>query len=71
MRGIDYVVDEHGKKKAVVIDLAEWGDLWEDFYDVLISESRKHEPTIPWEQLRAGINRDSDNANPRRLMGFE
>lgn len=55
MRGIEYVIDERGKKKAVLIDLAEWGDLWEDFYDILVSESRKHEPTVPWEQLKAEI----------------
>ncbi|MFN3689639.1 MAG: hypothetical protein ACK4UU_01790 [Fimbriimonadales bacterium] len=62
MRGIDYVVDEHGKKKAVLIDLTEWGELWEDFYDILISESRKHEPTIPWEQIKAEIEREEERS---------
>lgn len=56
MRGIDYIVDENGKKKAVVIDLSEWGDVWEDFYDVLVSESRRHEPTIPWETLKSEMD---------------
>jgi len=51
MKGIDFVVDNEGNKKAVLIDLLEWGDLWEDFYDVLISESRKNESRIPWEEL--------------------
>jgi hypothetical protein len=41
-----------GKKKAVLIDLEEWGELWEDFYDVLTSESRKDEPTVPWGDLK-------------------
>ena len=41
-----------GKKKAVLIDLEEWGELWEDFYDVLTSESRKDEPTVPWSDLK-------------------
>jgi hypothetical protein len=53
MRGVEYLVDESGKKKAVVIDLAEWGPLWEDFYDVLVSEERKHEPTVSWEDLKS------------------
>ena len=29
MKGIEYVVDEAGDRKAVVIDLAEHGELWE------------------------------------------
>jgi hypothetical protein len=52
MRGIKFVVDDVGKKKAVLIDLEEWGELWEDFYDVLTSESRKDEPTVPWSDLK-------------------
>ena len=52
MRGIEYLVDDKGNKKAVQIDLAAWGKLWEDFYDVLVSEARKHEPTVPWEALK-------------------
>ncbi len=33
MKGIQFVVDVTGKKKAVLIDLEEWGELWEDIYD--------------------------------------
>lgn len=44
MKGIEFVVDEEGKRKAVVIDLSEHGELWEDFYDTLLAEERKHEP---------------------------
>ena len=53
MKGIQYVVDDKGAKKAVLIDLTIWGDAWEDIYDALISESREDEPTIPWTQLKA------------------
>ncbi|MCI0440877.1 MAG: hypothetical protein L0177_17360 [Chloroflexi bacterium] len=53
MKGIQFVVDENGVKKAVLIDLTEWGELWEDIYDTLVSESRKDEPTVPWSQLNA------------------
>ena len=55
MKGIEFVVDDKGKKKAVLIDLLEWGELWEDFYDVLISESRKNEPKVSWEELEKEI----------------
>jgi hypothetical protein len=57
MKGVEFVVDDSGKKKAVLIDLEQWGDLWEDFYDVLVSESRKNEPTVPWSELKAEMGK--------------
>lgn len=33
MKGIHFVIDDTGKKRAVLIDLSEWGELWEDIYD--------------------------------------
>ena len=57
MKGVEFVVDDSGKKKAVLIDLGQWGELWEDFYDILVSESRKREPTIPWSELKAEMKR--------------
>lgn len=53
MKGIQFVVDDSGKKKAVLIDLAEWGELWEDIYDVLISRARRDEDKVDWEELKA------------------
>ena len=35
MKGIQFVVDDQGEKTAVLINLQEHGDLWEDFYDCL------------------------------------
>ena len=31
MKGINFVINEQGKKKAVLIDLDEWGEVWEIF----------------------------------------
>jgi len=53
MNGIQYVVDEKGRKIAVQIDLEKYGALWEDFWDGFISESRRKEKTIPYEEYRA------------------
>lgn len=54
LKGIQYyLVDETGKRTAVVINLDDWGELWEDFYGRLVSESRKDETTTPWEVLKA------------------
>lgn len=58
MKGIQFVVDDTGKKRAVLIDLSEWGELWEDIYDVLVSQSRKDEPTVPWEDLKAEMQEE-------------
>jgi len=58
MKGIQFVVDDTGKKKAVLIDLSEWGELWEDIYDILVSQSRKDEPTVPWEKLKAEMEQE-------------
>jgi hypothetical protein len=52
LKGIQYVTDSTGRRVAVLISLEEWGKIWEDFYDVLVSESRRDEPTIPWDALR-------------------
>ena len=44
MEGIQFVVDDKGKKIAVLIDLKKYGELWEDFYDCLIARLRADEP---------------------------
>ncbi len=47
MTGIQFITDEAGQKKAVVIDLKKHRALWEDIEDVLVSRSRRHEKRIP------------------------
>ncbi len=47
------MVNESGEKTAVLIDLEQWGELWEDFYDALVSQNRQEEPEVSWEQLKA------------------
>ena len=53
MTGIQYLTDEEGRKVAVQIDLKKHGAIWEDFWDGLVSESRRKEKGIPYEQYRA------------------
>jgi hypothetical protein len=52
MRGIEYVVDENGKKKAVLIDLALHEDLWEDFADQLTARDREQEPRETLDEVK-------------------
>jgi len=53
MTGIQFVTDEKGRKVAVQIDLKKHGAIWEDFWDGLVSESRRKEKSVPYEQYRA------------------
>jgi PHD/YefM family antitoxin component YafN of YafNO toxin-antitoxin module len=52
MQGIQFLINENGQKTAVVIDLQEYGELWEDFYDILVARSRQDEPRETLEEIR-------------------
>jgi hypothetical protein len=53
MTGIQFVTDDKGRKTAVLIDLKTHGPLWEDFWDGVVSESRRKEKSIAYEEYRA------------------
>ena len=55
MTGIQFVTDEKGRKLAVQIDLKRYGAVLEDFWDGLISESRRKEKGVPLEKLKADL----------------
>ena len=57
MTGIQFVTDDKGRKVAVQIDLKKYGTLLEDFWDGLISQSRRHEKGIPLEKIKVDIIR--------------
>jgi hypothetical protein len=44
MKGVQFVVDESGERTAVLIDLDEHAELWEDFYDAYLARERREEP---------------------------
>lgn len=44
MKGVQFVVDDEGKQQAVLIDLKKNRQLWEDFFDAAVAESRADEP---------------------------
>ena len=57
MKGIRYVVDGQGRKTAVVIDLKQHGELWEDIYDALTAARRRNEPRESLEDVRKRLER--------------
>ena len=44
VKGIKFVIDDAGKKKAVLIDIKKHKEIWEDFYDALLVKERESEP---------------------------
>ena len=60
IKGVQYVVDERGRPKAVVLDLRKHGELWEYFYDRALAESRRAEPRESLESVKLRL------ANRRR-----
>ena len=52
MEGILFLSDDENNKKFVQIDLDKYGEMWSEFYDVLIAESRKNDETIPIEEVK-------------------
>jgi hypothetical protein len=55
MTGIQFVTDTKGRRVAVQIDLKRYGAVLEDFWDGLISESRRSEKGIPLEKIKADL----------------
>jgi hypothetical protein len=53
MTGTQFVTDDKGRKTAVLIDLMKHARLWEDLWDGLVSESRRKEKSIPYQDYRA------------------
>jgi hypothetical protein len=47
MEGILFVIDDQQKKRFVQIDLGIHGELWDDFYDLILINTRKGEETVP------------------------
>ena len=52
MEGIFYITDDQNNKRFVQIDLDMYGELWEDFYDIVVASLRKDEESIPIDQVK-------------------
>ena len=62
MKGVSFVTDETRKRRYAQIDLkgiAKYDDdALEDMIDLIISEARKDEKSIPWESVKAELIKD-------------
>ncbi len=57
MKGVQFVVDENGQKTAVVINLKQHSQVWEDFYDTAVASGREKEPRESLEDVKRRIAR--------------
>ncbi len=55
---VQYITDEGGQKKAVVMPIERFYQLLEDINDLAIIAERKEEPTIPHQQVRDILKSD-------------
>jgi hypothetical protein len=69
MKGVSFVTDETSKRRYAQIDLkgvAKYDDnALEDLIDLIISEARKGEKSIPWESVKAELIKDGANVSDR------
>jgi hypothetical protein len=57
MQGINYVTNEDGRRVAVQIDLKKYGEIWEDFFDVLTAKKRQTEPRESLALVKAKLKK--------------
>ncbi len=55
METLEYVVGEHGEKKAVIVPIEEYEELIEDLHDLRIIAERKEEGTVSMDDFKKNI----------------
>lgn len=55
---VQYVTDEAGQRKAVVMPIADYQRLMEDLDDLAAIADRRDEPTIPHDKFLEELKRD-------------
>jgi hypothetical protein len=63
MKGVQFLVDDNGKKTAVLIDLKKHARLWEDFQDLVLARSREEEPRESLEPVKKRLRSSKRTAH--------
>lgn len=53
-----YLLDEKGKKTAVVLPIREYEGLLEDIHDLALVAERREEPVIPFSEVKKRLKAD-------------
>ncbi len=60
MKGVTILTDEKKKRKIYQVDIKEVAkhpEDFEDLIDVLVAESRKHEPKVSFEEVKKNLRK--------------
>ena len=60
-----FVVDEKGAKKAIILPIKEYEELLEDLEDLAVIAERRHEPTEPLEVVIERLDKKWRNTGSR------
>ena len=55
VKGVEFLIDNEGQKKAVLIDLKRHGEIWEDFYDSIRVKERESEPRESLKEVKKKV----------------
>jgi len=60
MRKLDeqYIINNKGQKKAIILPINKYTELLEDIHDLTIIAERCDEPTISFEELKKHLKKD-------------
>ncbi len=53
-----YLTDDSGKRKFVVLSVKEYEGLLEDLHDLAVIAERRHEPTVTLDEFKARLAAD-------------
>jgi len=59
--GVEFIRDERGRKKAVILPIRRYRELLElieDMHDLALIAERRHEPRVPWEDVKKRLRED-------------
>jgi PHD/YefM family antitoxin component YafN of YafNO toxin-antitoxin module len=54
----EYVIDEKGHKKAIILSIAEYEELMEDLQDLAVLAERREEPVISHADVMEELSRN-------------
>ncbi|MFP4470003.1 MAG: hypothetical protein ACLFPE_04935 [Bacteroidales bacterium] len=55
MKALEYITDESGNKKALIIPIREFEDIIEDIEDIITAYQRKDEKKVSIEEVKKNL----------------
>ena len=55
---VQYLVDENGERKNVLLPVEEFEELLEDLHDLAVIAERREEASVPHEEVVAELRKD-------------